>query len=225
MNKAHKHLLLAGGLLLGLTGAASAIEEINVVNADWTVNTAIPVGNPVGITTAQTFTGIPQHGPLGIGEVSVDLDISGGYNGALYASLTFQDAKGDVATEVLLNELGVTPSYWFGSAGAGLNVTLSDTGTANGSIHAAAGIPTGTWLPDSANTLDATFGGLPTANGTWTLFVADLDAGTPTPTLVSWGLNVDEVPDQPLTPAFTAVLLGLVTVGGSLWRTTRRQTV
>ena len=178
MNNMHKHLLFAGGLLLGLTGAASAIPVINVVNANWTVNTAVPAGNPTGITTAETFTGL-RAGP--IADVSVDLDVSGGFNGALYGSLTLQSANGRVATEILLNQVGTSPVNPIGSFGAGFNnIILTDAGTANGSIHGAAGVPTGAWLPDSPNTLDGTFGGL-IANGTWTLFLADLDAGVPAP--------------------------------------------
>ena len=221
MNNMRKHLLLAGGLLLGLTAAAAANEIINVVDADWTVNTVIPAGSLAGITAYQTFTSL-RSSP--IADVSVDLDISGGFNSTLYGYLNLQDAKGAVVTEILLNQVGTAPGNPFGSFGAGFNnIILTDAGTANGSIHGAAGVPTGAWLPDSANTLDGTFGGL-TANGTWTLFLADRVAGSPAPTLVSWGLDVNVVPDQPLTPAFTAVLLGLVTVGGSLCRTLRRPT-
>jgi hypothetical protein len=222
MKNMNKQRLLVAGLLLGLMGAAAEAGEINVVNADWTVNTAVPVGSLVGITTAETFTGL-RPGP--IADVSVALDISGGFNGTLYGYLNYQGANGSVATEVLLNQVGTSPLNPVGSPGAGFNdVVLTDAGTANGSIHGAAGVPTGDWLPDSPNTLDGTFGGrMP--NGTWTLFLADLDAGTPAPTLVSWGLDVNVVPDQPLTPAFTAVLLGLMTVGGSMWRAMRRQVV
>jgi len=202
----NKHFLLAGGFLLGLTGAASAALDVTAVNADWTVNTVIPAGNPVGITAYQSFQGLPS-GP--IVDVSVDLDITGGYNGALVGYLTLQDANGNVATEFLLNQVGTSPSNPFGSAGAGFNITLSDAGTVNGSIHGATGVPTGTWLPDSANTLDGTFGGL-TANGTWTLFLADVDAGTASPTLLSWGLNVVAVPEPRWGVTAAVGLLGLV---------------
>ncbi len=100
-----------------------------------------------------------------------------------------------------------------------MNVTLSDSGTANGSVHWAAGIPTGIWLPDSANTLDGTFGGM-TANGTWTLFLADLSAGGGTSTLNSWGLdiNVAAVPE----PSVYRILAAMLLLGGFI-RTLRHK--
>jgi len=171
-----------------------------ILDADWTVNLAIPEGSPVGITTAQTFGNLPG-GP--ITDVSVDLNISGGYNEGLFGYLVLQDANGNVATEILLNHVGTTPSNPLGSSGSGFNVTLSDSGTVNGSIHGATGIPTGTWLPDSGNSLDGTFGGM-TANGTWTLFLADLYGGGGTSTLNSWGLDVS-VPDR----MQTGLMLGM----------------
>jgi hypothetical protein len=135
--------------------------------------------------------------------VSVDLNISGGYNGGLFGYLVLQDANGNVTTEILLNHVGTTPSNPLGSSGSGFNITLSDSGRVNGSIHGATGIPTGTWLPDSGNSLDGTFGGM-TANGTWTLFLADLYGGGGTSTLNSWGLDVS-VPDR----MQTGLMLGM----------------
>jgi hypothetical protein len=105
-----------------------------------------------------------------------------------------QNANGNTATEILLDYMGTSASNPFGSSGSGMNVTLSDSGTANGSIHNATGIPTGLWQPDSANTLDGTFSGM-TANGTWTLFLADMSVGGGTSTLVSWGLDVVPEPN------------------------------
>lgn len=183
-----KTLFICGFMLFKL---ASVAQAQTVEDADWTADTAIPEGSPVGIITYQTFQNLAS-GP--ITSVNVDLDISGGYNGDLYGYLTLQDANGNTATEILLNQIGTSPSNPFGSSGSGFDVTLSDSGTVNGSIHGATGIPTGTWLPDSANTLDGTFGGL-TANGTWTLFLADMSVGGGTSTLDSWGLDVTVVPE------------------------------
>lgn len=196
-----KSLFLCGVILLKLASPAGAAI---VLNDNWTVNTAIPEGNPVGITEYQTFQNLPDNP---ITDVSVILNISGGYNGNLVGYLTLQDANGNTATEILLNEIGTTPSNPFGSSGAGMNVTLSDSGTVNGSIHGATGVPTGIWQPDSANTLDGTFGGL-TANGTWTLYLADLSVGGGISTLNSWGLEVSVVPE----PAQAGMVLGLGTL-------------
>jgi hypothetical protein len=180
-----KALFVCGLMALKM---AAVTHGQNVINTTWTLNTLLQPGNPVGFANSQTFQGLSTDP---ITSVAVSLDISGGYNGGLYGYLVLQDANNNTATEVLLNQIGTTPANPFGSDGAGLdNVTLSDTGTANGSIHNATGVPTGLWEPDSANTLDGTFGGM-TANGTWTLFLADLDSGTPAPTLMRWSLNVD----------------------------------
>jgi hypothetical protein len=203
-NKLMKKTLLIGGcILFKLAGVASAAVA---VDADWTVDTAIPEGNPVGITTSETFDDLSSAAITG---VTVDLNISGGYNAGLYGYLTLQDANGNVATEILLNFMGTSSSNPFGSSGSGMDVTLSDSGTANGSIHNASGDPTGVWQPDSANTLDGTFGGL-TANGTWTLYLVDTTEGGGTSTLNSWGLDVDvaAVP-EPIT-------YGIVTGAGLL---------
>jgi hypothetical protein len=196
-----KTFLICGFIALQLAPAAQASV---VFGGDWGVNTAIPDGNPVGIAVSQTFSN-PFNGF--ITGVNVDLNLTGGFNGDLYGYLAYQDANGDTATEILLNRVGTSPSNPFGSSGSGFDVTLSDSGTVNGSIHNAAGNPTGTWLADSANMLNGTFGGL-SAQGTWTLFLADLSVGGGTETLNSWGLQITAVPE----PAQT----GLLAAGGML---------
>ena len=180
-------LFICGLIVLNLAVVAQATE----IGGDWTVNTLIPQGNPVGITESETFTGLNLGSISG---VDVQLNISGGYNGGLYGYLEYQAAGGGTATEVLLNQVGTSPSNPLGSSGAGFNVTLSDSGTVNGDIHGATGIPTGVWQPDSPVSLDSTFGGM-SADGTWTLFIADLDSGGGTSELNSWGLEAS-VPDD-----------------------------
>jgi len=187
-----KLLFVCGGIIL-LAGAG-------IVVSSGAVNTAIPDGNPVGITAYQTVQDLSGGT---IADVSVNLNISGGYNGDLVGYLTYQDANGHTTTEILLNQVGTTSANQFGASGSGFNVTLSDSGTVNGSIHSATGLATGTWQPDSANTLDGTFGGL-TANGTWTLFLADMSVGGGTSILNSWGLNI-EVVSVPETTAYGAL--------------------
>jgi hypothetical protein len=210
-----KNLIVCGLIVLGMAGAAQAAI---ILDTDWTVDEAIPAGYPTGITVSQSFPNL-YNGE--ITSVSVDLNISGGFNGGLYGYLVYQDANGNTATETLLNYIGTSPSNPFGSSGAGLNVTLSDSGTINGSIHGATGIPTGTWLPDSSITLNSTFGGM-AADGTWTLFLADMYAGDTSGTLESWGLEVTAIPE----PAEAGLILGiggLVALGLGLWNRSRRQ--
>jgi hypothetical protein len=207
-----RNLFISGLIVLSLAGAARAAVEFG---GDWTVNTAIPDGNPVGIANSQTFSD-PFNGY--ITSVNVELNISGGNNGDLFGYLQYQDANGDTATEILLNRVGTSPSNPFGSSGSGFNVTLSDSGTVNGSIHNATGNPTGTWLPDSASSLNGTFGGL-AADGTWTLFVSDLSVGGGTETLNSWGLDITAVPE----PAIYGVLAGAGLLAVSLMGRFRRK--
>ncbi len=221
MNKLPPPLLLTGCLLLAAASLASA--DIVAVTDHWTVNTVVPVGNPVGITASETFTGL---NPDPITSVSLGLNLLGGYNGALFASLTLQDPNGQTATEVLLNQVGLTPDNPFASAGAGFDhLTLTDTATANGTIHNAPGIPAGAWQPDSPVTLDDTFAGL-TADGTWTLFIADLDSGTPAPTLADWNLNVTTADSVITTPepgqATGMAILGLIVLGTQTLRRMRQ---
>ena len=103
-----KTLLICGIILLKLAAPAlsrSGAEYKLVGGPD------VPQGNPVGVTTYQTVSGLPT---ASISDVAVNLDITGGYNGGLYGYLTLQDANGDVATEILLNQVGTSPSNPFG---------------------------------------------------------------------------------------------------------------
>ncbi len=100
-----KSIILCGLLVLSLTGTAQAAI---ILDADWAEGAAIPDGNPTGITVSQSFPNL-DNGT--ITSVSVDLDITGGYNGDLYGELVYQDATGKTATEILLNQIGATPPW------------------------------------------------------------------------------------------------------------------
>jgi hypothetical protein len=209
-----KCLFICGLIVVNLAIAAQAME----IGGDWTVNTLIPQGNPVGITESETLAG-PNSSS--ISAVDVQLNISGGYNGGLYGYLEYQALGGGTATEVLLNQVGTSLSDPLGSSGAGFNVTLSDSGTVNGDIHDATGIPTGIWQPDSSVSLDSTFGGM-SDDGTWTLFIADLDSGGGTSELNSWGLEVS-VPDDMRT-GWALGISGLLIMVVEKWIRSKRKT-
>ena len=163
--------------------------------------------------------------------IQVNLDITGGFNGDLYAYLA-GPAGGLV---VLLNRSGVTGSNPFGYGDTGFNITLSDgsynlhnyqLSSAYPSALNGTGQLTGTWAPDGRNldplsagsVFDSTSpttaltvfdGG--TADGTWTLFVADMSSGGQA-TLVSWGLTVVTTPEPQtwvLVAGGVAMLLAL----------------
>lgn len=148
-----------------------------------------------------------------IGGLQVTLNISGGYNGDLYAYLYFSSSvQPSSAFTVLLNRSGRTGTDTSGFADGGMNVTFDNTAS-NGDIHnyksvidPHGGVLTGTWQPDARNvhpdlsvdtiarTADMSgFKGL-NPNGSWTLFIAD-DSASGVATLQSWGIQITAVPE------------------------------
>jgi len=181
----------------------------------------IPDGNLAGAYSQITVSGADS--PLS--DISVAINISGGYNGDLYAYLSHNGVL-----VPLLNRIGVSGASAFGVSGAGMNVILSDASGFNGNLHAAGSdFLSGRWQPDgqaisplsSASsfsptggsvTLDGAFRNVD-PNGTWTLFFADVSAGGGQATLNGWSLNITTVP-EPVSAAlgcFAGVIL-LVTL-------------
>ncbi|HUB86684.1 MAG TPA: proprotein convertase P-domain-containing protein [Verrucomicrobiae bacterium] len=168
------------------------------VSQTFSPGVTIPNGNPVGVEASGNFTaaGAGQH-VLGI---TVNLNITGGYNGSLYAYLVAPN--GTLVT--LMNEPG-TSVDGFGAESSGMNLTLSDAGAT--SIQNVTGgygtILTGTYQADQTM---GTFNNS-SANGTWEIFFADLQSGGGNPFLNSFTLNIT-VP-EPETQALVvfAILL------------------
>ena len=203
---------LAGLLTLVLAGTASA--TIVDTYTSGTLNLALPDNNPAGLSLSHTTT--TANANL-INEVDVTLNLSGGYNGDLYGYLLFQPTgDGSATTSILLNRVGRTGASGYGDATSGFNITLSgDTTQSYANIHSAGGtagaVVSGTYLADGrAISPTGDFTGVSStaglnimngnnANGTWTLFLADMSAGDQS-TLVSWGLDISVVP-EPVTYA------------------------
>ncbi len=228
-----KKLLTLGSALV-LTASASATLIDSFYN---TPETAIPDANPSGITFTHTTTTGDMNN---INGVNVRLNFSGGFNGDLYGYLVFQATDNSITTTtMLLNRVGRTGAADPGFATSGMNVVLSSAGPA-GSIHDVAN-PASTYgnaatyyLADARTTspngdfTGSTPAGSPlsvfdtythNANGTWTLFLADLSGGDVS-TLVGWGLDISVVP-EPTTWAllgFGALVAATVVV-----RRVRRQ--
>lgn len=226
--KTTKLLGTAGLLALSAAGAWAQASETNFT---FNVGQTIPDGSPVGLTLATNLT-------IGAGAVisslTVSLDITGGFNGDLYACLV--GPAGGYA--VLLNRAGVGGGSAFGYGNAGFQVTFDDT--ASSSIHYYQSAPggysingngqlTGVWQPDGEAvdplSSPAAFDGQPrtallssfsgtSPNGTWTLFLADLSSGGQS-TLEDWRLNLMVAP-EPSAPALT--VLGLAGAGVLLRR-------
>ncbi len=170
-------------MLLAVSGARGVLIE-NFTSGG-SVGT-IPDGNPDGAAFLGTVSEAPG---MTVGELTVTLNISGGYNGNLYAYL---DAPNGTQV-VLMNQPGVSGDNSFGATGAGMNITLQDGIAANGSIQneTSGAVLSGSY--NAAGTL-ADFNGSP-VDGTWVLFFADEVTGGGTSTLDSWSLNITAVPE------------------------------
>jgi subtilisin-like proprotein convertase family protein len=210
-----KQIFIVAALLFALVARA----QTNFTYSSGTLNTAIPDANPVGITTTVTVPILPGV----VTNVSVNLNITGGFNGDLYAYLA--GPVGQFA--VLLNRVGLSSGNAFGYFDAGFNITLDSSGAnvhnyQSGSYTITSGQLTGTWNADGRNISPLSSGSVfdaastaanlnlfnnTQANGTWTLFLADLSGGGQS-TLVSWGLTIVTVPE----PQTWAMLAGGATM-------------
>lgn len=219
------------GLALGLL-PAQALVETHTFNS---VNIDIPDGNPVGIVSVQNFSSVINN----ITDVDISLHILGtpdanplAYNSDIYAYL--QHSSG---LSILLNRVGKTAANPFGYDGNGFNITMDDA-AANGDIHLYGVVTlldnplTGSWVPDGRtadpNTVVdtdprtaflTTFNGL-SANGDWTLFVADLSTGEQQ-RLADWSLTItgDTVPEsQSVALLSLSALAVMATCARKHWR-------
>ena len=209
--------------MLALALGASAHGGLYTFN--YAVNAAIPDNSIFGLTDAHTLSGLDGQ----IVDVSVTLNISGGFNGDLYGYLRLNDSP----LVVLVNRVGMTSGNLDGYPNSGMLVTLTSSSTAH-DIHFyqdyspaynSSGQVTGTWQADGrTNPLGSSRGSLSyfsglDPNGTWTLFFADRSVGA-TSTLVGWSLDITTVP-EPVTVAL-AVFAGLAAVIKFLsWRRQR----
>jgi subtilisin-like proprotein convertase family protein len=193
-----KHFLI-GTLMTLLTAAGARGVLIENFTSGSSVGT-IPDGNPTGAA----FSGDVSDAPgMTVSELTVTLNISGGFNGNLYAYLNAPDGT----HVVLMDRPGVSGDNSFGAYGAGMNITLQDGIAANGSIQneISGDVLSGSY--NAAGTL-ADFNGS-AVDGTWVLFFADEVTGGGTSTLNSWSLDITAVP-EPVNMAL--VIFGLMAI-------------
>jgi subtilisin-like proprotein convertase family protein len=196
--------------LLVIGAVAFNVQNVGAIMiSSGTLDVAIPDGNPIGhLSTLHIDTG------LDVANVTVTLNVTGGYAGDLYAYLTH-----DGYTAVLLDRIGTSELNPYGNTSPGMNVTFSMDGAMD--IHS---VPsgttqiTGTYLPDRGD-LSVFFNHGST--GDWRLFIADQDGGG-VATLNSWSLDVTEVP-EPVNVALGIFAAGFVALHG--FRFWRRKTI
>ncbi len=209
------------------------INSTQAVTIGTPVNRPIPDGDLSGLVSTINLGGLSDP----VANVQVYLNISGTFNGDLYAYLTH-----GMGFSVLLNRVGRTATDGIGYGDAGLDVTFADSASdihnyrlslaANDSVPS--GWPlTGTWGPDGRtispeavtdadprNALLSSFEGLD-PNGQWTLFVADLSGGD-VHQLNSWGLEVNapihSVPEPENRGAAGLVFVGIFGLILCIWR-------
>jgi len=203
-----KKQILCGTLLSLLTAAGAQTPYIQNFASGGSVG-PIPNSSPIGVAFSGTVSDIPAGQT--ISGLTVGLDLSGGFNGYLYAYL---DAPG--GTQVaLMNEPGWSPGDPLNDSGPGMAITLEDTGAVNGSIQNATGSAVLTGSYNAAGLL-AGFNGL-APDGTWTLFFADEVSGGGTSTLNDWSLDISTVPEPGITGL---AMMGGLMIGG-VWRARR----
>jgi subtilisin-like proprotein convertase family protein len=204
--------------LAGFVALAALPAQAILYTPSWSTGLAngglIPDNDYSGWANSQTITAAPA-GTLQ--SVAVSLQLSGGWNGDLYAYLV--NSSGGFS--VLLNRVG-TGTYGYGDAG--MNVILADSGAnttlgvaptrniANYQSIVGPGAPSGIWNPDNTTGSLGSFLSGP-ANGTWTLFIADLNSGDVS-TVQNWGLQMDIVAVPELESWIAAALAGAF---GAYW--------
>jgi len=210
-------------IFLAALVSIGASAQSNTYNWLFNAGRTIPDADPSGTALATNLTGMTGI----IGNVDVSLNISGGYNGDLYAYLA--GPGGGFA--VLLNRVGVSNNASaFGYNDAAMNVTLS--GLSGSDVHfyqsvsysLSGGQLTGTWNPDGRNMDPQSSPGLfPTTpqtallssfnnvspNGAWTLFLADFGDGGQGQ-LVTWGLTISTIPEPGTIALFGLGLLAIL---------------
>jgi subtilisin-like proprotein convertase family protein len=206
-------LLLTTGLL--------AQAQLTNSTITLTPNAMIADNNANGLlVTPFTVSGLAGT----VTSVTVALDISGGFNGDLYAYLV--SPQGQIS--VLLNRVGLAAGLPNGYSDHGFIITLDDSGS-YGNIHnytAAGGMVLGTFAADGRNldpqsagsAFDSTGSTLglnnylgTDPNGAWMFFFADLSAGGLS-TLQNVTLSIMTVPEPQTWTLFLGglALLGLV---------------
>ena len=223
-------------LTVALSSVCAQATLQPILNYSQTFNSGASVGTIAdGNQVGQSFTGqfTAANSWDQVVAAAVTLNISGGYNGDLYAYLVAPNGTltmllnqsgnltGSGLTSVTLTSLVMDGSQIQvnGAPGGAQTFTASTEGniqSANDSGSALTGTyqPMDSLLYQSISSAQNTGPTGPNANGTWTLFFADMtpdEGGNGNHTLTSWTLDLAVVP-EPVDMAlglFAAMLLAL----------------
>ncbi len=222
-------------LLVCACVTSNAALYTEAFNSGFANNGDIPDGSVTGWSDTRTLA----IGDNSITSISVKLNVTGGFNGDLYAYISHNGVL-----VPLLNRVGVaasSPSSSFGYSDTGFNITLSSGGVSDVHFYAGnspgfngLGQLTGTWQPDgrtnsplsspasfdSAGRVNFSSYDNQDPNGTWMLFFADASGGGGTSSLVSWELDITAV-DITAVPEPVNLALGLF-AGGMIGTATVR---
>jgi subtilisin-like proprotein convertase family protein len=211
------------GAVVIMAAAISTQATIVYNSGTITAGSTIPDGSAAGLSVDTGVSGVADLGVggSGIDYVTVSLNITGGYNGDYVGYLLYTPSSGGtpIASAQLLNRPGLglgggSIQNAFGYSTSGMNVTLNDVSSL-ANINSTQSPTGGGTYNSSGGTLNSTFNGLSTANGTWTLFLADMTQGNGSGTLASWSLTVDEVP-EPVTSGL--IIFGALAVAVLFWK-------
>jgi len=229
-------LVLLATISLAVSGrAAVSLVEFGESN----LTAAIPDNNLGGMARSVEISGYELKAPY---VVTVSMKIVGtgvgAFNGDYYAYLKHVSTDGTMTQlAVLLNRLGRSTDLPTGYSDNGLNIVLADSADedihnyrfalSGGNNNPITGQLTGTWQADGRNVdplsaLDTSLRtttlnslGLGSPNGTWTLFVADAQAGG-IGQLTDWKVTMQGVPE----PSSASLLVAGM---GGLWAWYRRR--
>jgi hypothetical protein len=197
--------LLVGLIVFGGTARTEATLYTTIWNGGFANGGLIPDGNFSGWSDTRNISTMPAGTLQG---VAVTLNLNSAWAGDLYAYLVHSSGFA-----VLLNQVGA-PGQPFGYGAGTMNVTLADGGmwdgnAISGNIHGyGGGNVSGYWNPDGGSMSSFTM-----ANGSWSLFIADLSVGG-VATVQNWGLQMDIVAVPEVETWVAAALAGAF---GAFW--------
>lgn len=202
-----KKLLSLGLVLLTAVAAHGSLHLTNTWSAGWANGNVIPDNNASGWTDTRTFGLTPGYEMVN-NTLTVALNLSGGWNGDLYAYLVNSDG----GFAVLLDRVG-PGNYGYGTSGMNVwltDVTLGVLGNIDSTATPSAG---GLYSRDGHAGSLASFNGYNNPSSTWTLFVADRSGGGVT-TVENWGLQMEIVAVPEVETWIAAALAGTF---GAFW--------